>query len=75
MANPSDSAHAQEMYDLYIAAEKAILSGQSYTIGGRQLNRADLDTVTREREKWSRKLQLIGTTGSNSARVTRIIPL
>lgn len=75
MASPSDSAHAQEMYDLYIAAEKAILSGQSYTIGGRQLNRANLAEVAKQREYWGKQLQLTSSTGSNSARVTRIVPL
>lgn len=30
---------------MYLEAEKAILSGQSYTIGNRQLTRASLSTV------------------------------
>lgn len=32
-------------YGLYIAAEEAVLSGQSYTIGNRSLTRADLGEI------------------------------
>lgn len=32
---------------LYLEAEKAILTGQSYTIGNRTLTRADLGEVTK----------------------------
>ena len=75
MANPSDSTHTQEMYDAYVAAEKAILSGQSYTIGGRQLTRANLKEVQDGRAYWSRQLQLVASTESNKPRVSRIVPL
>lgn len=32
-------------YELYIAAEEAVLSGQSYTIGNRSLTRANLSEI------------------------------
>ena len=36
---------------MYLEAEKAILSGQSYTIGNRTLTRADLAAVQKEIDK------------------------
>lgn len=47
---------ATEMYDLYIEAEKKILSGQTIKMGERLLTMADLSQVTQEREKWERKV-------------------
>lgn len=47
---------AKEMYALYIDAEKKILKGQSIKMGERLLTMADLSQVTKEREKWERKV-------------------
>lgn len=74
MTSPSSLVDAQILYDAYCSAELAILSGQEYTIGGRQLRRADLADVIKGKEKAGATLQLIQTTGSNQARVTRVIP-
>lgn len=41
MANPIQNARLKQ----YLDAERAILSGQSYTIGNRTLTRASLSTV------------------------------
>lgn len=46
-------AQAEELLLLYIAAEKAILTGQAYSIGGRSLTRADLKEVRAERKELS----------------------
>ena len=35
-------AYAQEQLDLYLAAERAVLNNQSYSIGDRTLTRANL---------------------------------
>lgn len=39
------NAIQNERLRLYLDAEKAVLSGQSYTIGNRQLTRANLATI------------------------------
>lgn len=44
-----------DMRDKYLAAELAILGGQSYRWGDRQLNRADLAQVQAGRREWERK--------------------
>lgn len=46
---------ATDMLAAYIAAETAILSGQSYKWGERQLTRADLAQVIAGRQEWERK--------------------
>lgn len=39
------NALANERLKLYVEAERAVLSGQSYTIGNRQLTRANLSEI------------------------------
>lgn len=46
---------ATDMRDKYLAAEVAILGGQSYKWGDRQLTRADLAMVQTGRREWERK--------------------
>ena len=47
---------ANDMVDLYVAAEKAVLKGQSYTINNRSLDRADLEEIRKGRKEWEQKL-------------------
>lgn len=50
---------------LYLEAEEAILSSQSYTIDGRVLTRANLTEVKRARREWEvKKEDLISGDGS-----------
>jgi len=46
---------ATDMLAKYLAAEAAILGGQSYRWGDRQLTRADLSMVQAGRREWERK--------------------
>lgn len=46
---------ATDMRDAYIAAELAVLSGQSFTLAGRQLTRADLSEIRAGRREWEQK--------------------
>jgi len=43
---------AQQMRGLYIKAEKAVLQGQSYNIGGQSLTRANLTEIRKGRDEW-----------------------
>lgn len=45
-----------EMLAAYIAAEKAVLKGKSYTINGRSLSRVDLPDIREGRQEWQQKL-------------------
>ena len=46
---------ATEMRDLYIAAEAAVLKGQSFRLGERQVTRADLAQLIEGRKEWERR--------------------
>lgn len=43
---------AKQMLDAYIAAEQAVLLGQTYRFGERQLTRADLAEIRAGRKEW-----------------------
>lgn len=58
---------ASEMYNLYLDAEKKILQGQSYSINGRSLTRANLSEIVANREKWERKLKAENNRGRGFA--------
>ncbi len=49
------SQAAQEMVDLYVAAEKAILLGKTVTMNGRQLTMENLNEVREGRAEWERR--------------------
>lgn len=47
---------ATEMRDLYLAAEAAVLKGQSFRLGERQVTRADLAQIVEGRKEWERRV-------------------
>jgi hypothetical protein len=66
-------AEAEEMYALYLLAEKSILKGQSYQIGNRALTRANLAEVVEQRKWWKDQVDRLST-GNGAPRVTQVIP-
>ena len=68
-------AQAQAELALWQAALEAILGGaQSYSIAGRTLTRADLATVTANRDKWQRTVDQLGSRSGRGVRAFRVIP-
>lgn len=51
------SPTAQVMLQAYLAAETAVLSGQSFRFGERQLTRADLAEIRAGRREWEAKVR------------------
>lgn len=47
---------ATDMLAKYLAAESAVLKGQSFTLGGRQLTRANLPEIIAGRKEWERRV-------------------
>lgn len=47
---------ALKHYDLWLEAEIAVASSQSYTIGSRSLTRADLSDIRKQQEYWRREI-------------------
>lgn len=60
-----DENKCEEMLNLWITAEQEIaIAGQSYSIGGRQLTKANLSEINRQIETWSSRLaRAKGATG------------
>jgi hypothetical protein len=47
----------------WLAADTAVSSGQSYTIGGRSLSRANAKEIRENIEYWDAKAKALGTSG------------
>ena len=63
---------AKRRLAMYYEAEQAILTGQSYTIGGQTLNRANLSHVVKQIASLNKEIQRLESKGS---RVRRVIPI
>lgn len=57
---------ATEMRDLYVAAETAVLKGQSYRMGERMLTLADLEQIRAGRREWEGRVALEAAAAGNS---------
>jgi hypothetical protein len=60
---------ATEMRDLYIAAETAVLKGQSYRMGERMLTLADLEQIRAGRREWEGRAAVEAAAGAASGPV------
>lgn len=58
---------ASDLLALYLEAEAKILGGQSYAIGDRNLTRADLAEVRRERKELERRVAAESRTAAGDA--------
>lgn len=65
-------AQAQARLDEYLAAEQAILSGQSYRIGERQLTRANLADIQLGIKTWDTRVGELAAKTSGRSRA--IVP-
>ena len=63
----------KEMINSYLEAEKAVLLGQSYKIGSREMTRADLTEIIKARQLWERNLTLAQNSGQRKQSVQVII--
>lgn len=52
------------MLEMYLTAEAAVLQGQSFRMGERQLNRADLAEIRAGRREWEAKVNMQAMGGS-----------
>lgn len=52
MADPGSLEEAQEQYALWLTASSAVSTGQSYSIGGRSLSRADSEDIRNWLKYW-----------------------
>lgn len=64
---------AQENLRIWLDAEKAVATGQSYKIGGRSLTRADLKDIADRIKFWRNEIAKLES-GTQGARVFRAVP-
>ncbi len=64
----------KERLSLYYNAEKAILSSQSYSVGGQTLTRADLGEVRKTIRELEQEVCSLES-GQSRRRVRRIVPI
>jgi len=69
-----DLTTAQEMLDLWLAAEKAVATGQEYAIGSRRLTRADAAEITRKINYWHREVLRLSR-GGRGIRQRLVVPV
>lgn len=62
---------AEELLELWVKAEKAVATGQSYSIGGRSLTRADAKDITDKIKFYSKLCNQLERGGK---RVQRVFP-
>ncbi len=64
----------EDRLSLYRNAEKKILEGQSYSIGSRQLTRANLFDVQKKILELENELDALETKGTIKRKMYRVIP-
>ena len=68
-------AEANEMLQLWIEAEKAVSTGQSYSIAGRSLTRVNMKEIREAQRYWESEIyRLQNNVNSRGARVLRVVP-
>ncbi len=67
-------AQAEAQLALYLAAEQAVLTGQSYEIAGRKLTRADLEAIQKGIELWNARATTLDSAGAGRSRARTIVP-
>lgn len=67
-------AQAQTQLEAYLAAEIAVLSGQSYEIAGRRLNRANLAEIQQGIKTWNDRVQSLDASASRRGRTVIMRP-
>ena len=66
---------AQEMLDLLDEAELKLSTGQSYTIAGRSLTRADAEKITDKIKYWDQQVNRLSSGSGGGMNVRGITPV
>lgn len=65
---------ATQLRAAYLAAQLAIASGKSYTIGTRTLTRADEAFIARKFAEYDQLVESLASGGNGGMRVMRVVP-
>lgn len=64
---------ARQKLQMWLDAEDAVATGQSYKIGTRSLTRADLSDIMKQISYWEKRVAQLES-GTKGARVFRAVP-
>ena len=64
---------AQTQLNAYLAAETAVLTGQSYEIAGRKLSRADLDSIQTGITTWNARVVTLTNQAAGRSRSRTVV--
>jgi len=67
-------AQAEAQLTAYLAAETAVLKGQSYTIGQRSLTRADLADIRAGIDAWDARVKQLTNSAQGRSRARIVVP-
>ena len=65
---------ARERLQMWLDAEAAVATGQSYKIGGRSLTRASLSDIRQQINYWRNEVAKLESGRGSGARVFRAVP-
>lgn len=65
---------AQEHLKIWLDAEKAVATGQSYKIGTRSLTRANLSDIADRIKYWRNEVARLESGASGGSRILRAVP-
>lgn len=65
---------AREHLRIWLEAEKAVATGQSYKIGTRSLTRANLSDIASRIKYWRNEVDKLESGDGKGSRVMRIVP-
>jgi hypothetical protein len=66
-------AQAQTQLNAYLAAETAVLTGQSYEIAGRKLTRADLNSIQNGVTLWNSRVSTLSSQAQGRTRSRTVV--
>jgi len=72
MSRQEELKNAREMHKLWMQAEMAVMTGQEYRIGSRNLRRADLRDIADRIRYWKSEVERLE--GKTRIRVQQVIP-
>lgn len=75
MDGKAELIKVKDRLEMYYLAEEKILQGQSYSIAGRTLTRANLSDVQSKIKELETKKRMLEERGTTKRRTKRIVPL
>lgn len=68
-------AQAEAKLTLWMAADDAVASGQSYSIGGRSLSRADAKMIADNIDRWDAKVKQLSASTTGGIKIFSGVPV